>query len=111
MNAASVFLLKLKLLLVLITIFAGLCIQFLVQAFAIEGVRVEGQGTLGDESGHKDKNGDDGELHTGNIPESFRDVSPTTLRDVVDVTSEKRRSDCVDDDIGRIEESHNGAEG
>lgn len=71
MNLASFFLLKLDLLLILFTIIARLCIQFFVQALALEGVRVEGQGTLGDKCGHKDKNGEDGELHTGNILESF----------------------------------------
>jgi hypothetical protein len=89
--------------------------SLIVEVLLEELVRVKSESSLGDEGGHKDKTSDDGELNTGGHLKSLTDVttliSSTAGVDTVEVTSEKRGGDGVENDVDGVQESHDGTEG
>ena len=71
---------------------------------------VEGEGTLGDEGGGDDDGGEDGELGSSDILEDVPGGT-STGEESIDVRSEDGGEDGVENNVGDVEESHDGSEG
>lgn len=96
---------------------------FRLQCLAVQALGVQREGAPGNESRRQHDDGENGELHAGDVLDSEVDILVvlgisrerhicggvgTGVADAVNVPPEKWAGDGVDDDVGAIKESHDG---